>query len=383
MNLTIDRSELIRGLSHVTSVVEKRTTIPILSNILLRATGAGGLTLRATDLDREVEEGVRADVSTPGAVTVPAHTLYDIARKLPDGAQISITYDASTDDGRAGRVVFKAGKSRFTLATIVASDFPDLSPGDLTHRFELQAADLKRLIERTRFAVSTEETRYYLTGIYLHPAKVDNAAGGAPTLRTVATDGHRLAQAEMPLPAGAEGMPGVILPRKTVHEVVRLLEVPDTAVSIAVSEAKIRFEVGTVTLTSKLIDGTFPDYQRVVPKGNDKILKVKTAPLAAAVDRVNTIASERGAAVKIELSDGRMVLSSKGGEGAGSASDEVEADYSAGNLEIGFNAKYLLDILSQGEGEALEMRLADPGSPMVVHDPARAGAMYVLMPMRV
>jgi len=356
MNLTIDRSELIRGLSHVTSVVEKRTTIPILSNILLRATGAGGLTLRATDLDREVEEGVRADVSTPGAVTVPAHTLYDIARKLPDGAQISITYDASTDDGRAGRVVFKAGKSRFTLATIVASDFPDLSPGDLTHRFELQAADLKRLIERTRFAVSTEETRYYLTGIYLHPAKVDNAAGGAPTLRTVATDGHRLAQAEMPLPAGAEGMPGVILPRKTVHEVVRLLEVPDTAVSIAVSEAKIRFEVGTVTLTSKLIDGTFPDYQRVVPKGNDKILKVKTA---------------------------RMVLSSKGGEGAGSASDEVEADYSAGNLEIGFNAKYLLDILSQGEGEALEMRLADPGSPMVVHDPARAGAMYVLMPMRV
>ena len=267
MKLVIDRGELLRGLGHVTSVVEKRTTIPILSNVLLK-TSPRGLEFRATDLEREVVEETRADVSQPGAATVQAHTLYDIARKLPDGAQVEMRRDNEKE-----KLVLSSGHSRFTLQTLAPEDFPDLSPGEFSHSFEIGASDLKRLIEKTRFAISMEETRYYLNGIYLHPA----TQGGQPTLRTVATDGHRLAQAELPLPAGADGMPGIILPRKTVHELHRLIESSETIVGVDISASKGRFRIGTdkeiggVTLTTKLIDGTFPDYARVIPKANDRI----------------------------------------------------------------------------------------------------------------
>jgi DNA polymerase-3 subunit beta len=376
MKLVIDRGELLRGLGHVTSVVEKRTTIPILSNVLLKASEQG-LTFRATDLEREVVEETRADVSQAGAATVPAHTLYDIARKLPDGAQVEIRRDNEKE-----RLLIASGHSRFTLQMLAPEDFPDLSPGELTHRFEIGASDLKRLIEKTRFAISTEETRYYLNGIYLHPASRAASGGAQPTLRAVATDGHRLAQAELPLPPGADGMPGIILPRKTVNELARLIESSEAKVTVGVSASKARFEIGTVTLTTKLIDGTFPDYARVIPKANDKVLKVRNGIFVAAVDRVATIASDRGKAVKLNLSDGHLVLSVNNPEG-GSATEEIEADYSAGALEIGFNAKYLLDIAQQIESEAAEFLLSDAGSPTVVKDGSDAGSLYVLMPMRV
>ncbi|HEX6001602.1 MAG TPA: DNA polymerase III subunit beta [Hyphomicrobiaceae bacterium] len=378
MKLVIDRGELLRGLGHVTSVVEKRTTIPILSNVLLNASEAG-LRFRATDLEREVMEETRADVSQTGAATVPAHTLYDIARKLPDGAQVEIRRDNEKE-----RLVLASGQSLFTLQTLAAEDFPDLSPGEFTHTFAIGAADLKRLIEKTRFAISTEETRYYLNGIYLHPATTD----GKATLRAVATDGHRLAQAELPLPQGAEDMPGIILPRKTVHELVRLIESSEATVGVSVSASKVRFEIGTdkdvggVVLTSKLIDGTFPDYARVIPKANDKSLKVPNGAFVAAVDRVATIASDRGRAVKLNLSAGKLVLSVNNPEG-GSATEEVAADYVATPLEVGFNARYLLDIAQQIESESAEFLLADAGSPTVVKDQSDGGSLYVLMPMRV
>ncbi|HEX5957468.1 MAG TPA: DNA polymerase III subunit beta [Hyphomicrobiaceae bacterium] len=378
MKLVIDRGELLRGLGHVTSVVEKRTTIPILSNVLLNASEAG-LRFRATDLEREVMEETRADVSQTGAATVPAHTLYDIARKLPDGAQVEIRRDNEKE-----RLILSSGQSVFTLQTLAAEDFPDLSPGEFTHTFTIAAADLKRLIEKTRFAISTEETRYYLNGIYLHPATTD----GKATLRAVATDGHRLAQAELPLPRGAEDMPGIILPRKTVQELVRLIESSEATVGVSVSASKIRFEIGSdkevggVMLTSKLIDGTFPDYARVIPRTNDKSLKVPNGAFVAAVDRVATIASDRGRAVKLNLSEGKLVLSVNNPEG-GSATEEVAADYVATPLEVGFNARYLLDIAQQIESESAEFLLADAGSPTVVKDQSDGGSLYVLMPMRV
>jgi DNA polymerase-3 subunit beta len=281
-------------------------------------------------------------------------------------------------DNEKERLVLSSGLSRFTLQTLAPEDFPDLSPGELSHTFQIGANDLKRLIEKTRFAISTEETRYYLNGIYLHPATQD----GAPTLRAVATDGHRLAQAELPLPAGADGMPGIILPRKTVHELHRLIESSETMLTVGVSASKARFEIGTVTLTTKLIDGTFPDYARVIPKANDKLLKVRNGEFVAAVDRVSTIASDRGKAVKLNLGDGRLVLSVNNPEG-GSATEELAADYSSGALEIGFNARYLLDIAGQIESESAEFLLADPGAPTVVRDGSDAGSLYVLMPMRV
>ena len=372
MKVTVERSELLKSLGHVHRVVERRNTIPILANVLIRAERSK-LGLKATDLDLEVFETIAADVAPAGATTVPAHMLYEIVRKLPDGSQIVL-------EGSGDRAVLaiRAGRSRFTLQTLPDSDFPDLAAGDLTHKFTLTAADLKRLIEKTQFAISTEETRYYLNGIYLHIA----TSGKSSMLRAVATDGHRLAQFELPLPSGAEGMPGVIVPRKTVGEVQRLIEDNEAEAAVELSQGKIRFTIGAVTLTSKLIDGTFPDYARVIPLGNDKELVVDKAEFEAAVDRVSTVSSERGRAVKLSLSPGKLTLSVTNPD-SGSATEELEIEYDADPLDIGFNSRYLLDIAAQLEGEAAVLKLADPGSPTLIQDRTNTGALYVLMPMRV
>ncbi|MFT5508825.1 MAG: DNA polymerase-3 subunit beta [Hyphomicrobiaceae bacterium] len=375
MQLVIERGELLKSLSHVTSVVERRTTIPILSNVLLQASG-NALRFNATDLEREVIEQTSADVGQDGAITVPAHLLHDIVRKLPDGAQVQIMRD-----GEHERVTLSSGQSRFALQSLPAEDFPDLAAGEMSHEFSMAAHDLKRLIEKTRFAISTEETRYYLNGIYLHAAG-GGEDGAKPTIRAVATDGHRLAHVELDQPEGALGMPGVIIPRKTVHELHRLLEDGGSEVRIGISATKIRFEIGAITLTSKLIDGTFPDYGRVIPQGNDKEMRVSNAEFISAVDRVSTIASERGRAVKLALASDKLTLSVNNPEG-GSATEEIDVSYSSEPLEIGFNARYLLDIASQLESDQAIFRLADPGSPTMVQDSDDTSALYVLMPMRV
>lgn len=372
MRLEIERGELLKALSHVTSVVERRTTIPILSNVMLKASG-DALMFKATDLEREVSESVGAKVSTPGTLTVPAHVLHDIVRKLPEGAEIEMKRDGDKE-----RLTITSGHSRFSLQTLSADDFPDLAVGEIGHEFTMEAGDLKRLIDKTRFAISTEETRYYLNGIYLHPAET----AGTKTLRAVATDGHRLAQVELPLPKGAEGMPGVIVPRKTVHELTRLLEDTSAKVKVGVSQTKVKFEIGPVVLTSKLIDGTFPDYGRVIPHNNDKEMKVPNASFKSAVDRVSTIASERGRAVKLNVGKDKLILTVNNPEG-GSATEEIPVGYTAGPLEIGFNARYLLDIADQLESEDARFLLADPGSPTMVRDGGDGSALYVLMPMRV
>ena len=372
MKVTVERSELLKSLGHVHRVVERRNTIPILANVLIRAERSK-LGLKATDLDLEVFETIAAEVAPGGATTVPAHMLYEIVRKLPDGSQVVLE-----GSGDRAMLAIRAGRSRFTLQTLPDSDFPDLAAGDMTHKFTLTAADLKRLIEKTQFAISTEETRYYLNGIYLHTA----ASGKSTMLRAVATDGHRLAQFELPLPSGAEGMPGVIVPRKTVGEVQRLIEDNEAEAAVELSQGKIRFTIGAVTLTSKLIDGTFPDYARVIPLGNDKELVVDKAEFEAAVDRVSTVSSERGRAVKLSLSPGKLTLSVTNPD-SGSATEELEIEYDADPLDIGFNSRYLLDIAAQLEGEAAVLKLADPGSPTLIQDRTNTGALYVLMPMRV
>jgi DNA polymerase-3 subunit beta len=372
MKITVERSELLKSLSHVHRVVERRNTIPILANLLIKAEG-GKLSLKATDLDLEVTDTVAAEVAPGGATTVPAHMLYDIVRKLPEGTQIVL-------EGSGDRAVLsiRAGRSRFTLQTLPESDFPDLAAGEMTHSFGLPAGDLKRLIDKTQFAISTEETRYYLNGIYLHTA----GTGKSATLRAVATDGHRLAQCDLPLPDGAAGMPGVIVPRKTVSEVQRLIENGEGEVAVELSAGKIRLTIGNVVLTSKLIDGTFPDYARVIPLNNDKSLVVDKKDFEAAVDRVSTVASERGRAVKLSLTGGRLVLSVTNPD-SGSATEEIEVEYEADPLDIGFNSRYLLDIAAQIEGEVAVLKLADPGSPTLIQDKDSKGALYVLMPMRV
>ena len=372
MKVTVERSTLLKSLGHVHRVVERRNTIPILSNLLLRGS-EDGLKLKATDLDIEVVETVPADIVEPGATTVPAHTLYDIVRKLPDGAQVSLE-----TTGDSGQMVLRSGRSRFTLQTLPESDFPDITAGEMAHRFVLPAGEFKRLIDKTQFAISTEETRYYLNGIYLHAIDVE----GRPVLRAVATDGHRLARVDTAAPQGALGMPGVIVPRKAVAEIQKLLEDGESEVQVELSGTKIRVATAAVVLTSKLIDGTFPDYQRVIPSGNDKLLTVDKGDFAASVDRVSTISSERGRAVKLSMAEGRMTLSVTNPD-SGSATEEIEVDYDASPLDIGFNARYLMDIAAQLDGDTALLKLADPGSPTVIQDREGASALYVLMPMRV
>ncbi|WP_457089610.1 DNA polymerase III subunit beta [Microvirga sp. P5_D2] len=372
MRVTVERAALLKALGHVHRVVERRNTIPILSNVLLRAE-EGSLRLRATDLDIEVTETIPADITEAGSTTVPAYMIYDIVRKLPDGAQVSLEMTADM-----GQMQIRSGRSRFMLQALPESDFPDLAAGDLPHRFTLAASDLKRLIEKTQFAISTEETRYYLNGIYLHT--IDS--GGSLVIRAVATDGHRLARVELPAPTGSEGMPGVIIPRKAVAEIVKLVEDGSENITIELSSAKVRLTFDGVVLTSKLIDGTFPDYQRVIPAGNDKSLVVERGDFAKAVDRVSTISSERGRAVKLALADGRLTLTVNNPD-SGSATEEIEVDYDNTPIDIGFNARYLLDITAQLDGDTALFKLADAGSPTVIQDREGAPALYVLMPMRV
>jgi DNA polymerase-3 subunit beta len=375
MKATIERAKLLRCLSHVQSVVERRNTIPILSNVLIEASADGLVKVMATDLDLQVVESLDAvSVDAPGAITVSAHLLFDIARKLPDGSQVSL----ETADNR---MTVKTGRSRFQLPTLPRDDFPVIVEGDLPTSFEIPAKTLAELIDRTRFAISTEETRYYLNGIFLHVSEEDK-----PTLKAAATDGHRLARFTLPRPEGAEGMPDVIVPRKAVGELRKLLdEALDGNVEVDLSASKIRFTLGGeggVILTSKLIDGTFPDYSRVIPTANDKLLKLDPKSFYEGVDRVATIATERTRAVKMAL-DGEKVTLSVTSPDNGTAAEEVPADYRSDPLEIGFNANYLKDILAQIDGDTVELHLADPGAPTLIRQDDKSPALYVLMPMRV
>ncbi|MFN4114356.1 MAG: DNA polymerase III subunit beta [Sphingomonadaceae bacterium] len=375
MKATIERATLLRCLSHVQSVVERRNTIPILSNVLIEASTGGAVKVMATDLDLQVIETMSAaSVDAPGAITVSAHLLFDIARKLPEGSQVSL----ETADNR---MAVKAGRSRFSLPTLPRDDFPVIVEGDLPTSFEIPARTLSELIDRTRFAISTEETRYYLNGIFLHVSDEDR-----PVLKAAATDGHRLARYTIDRPEGAEGMPDVIVPRKAVAELRKLLEESlDGSVQVDLSASKVRFTLGGeggLVLTSKLIDGTFPDYSRVIPTGNDKLLRLDPRSFYEGVDRVATIATEKTRAVKMGLERDKVTLSVTSPDN-GTAAEEVPAEYSDEGFEIGFNANYLKDILSQIDSDTVELHLADAGAPTLIRKDDKSPALYVLMPMRV
>ena len=372
MKFTIERSVLLKTLSHVQSIVEKRNTIPVLSNVKIEAM-EDGISFKATDMDTEITEVVDAKTTETGATTAPAHMLYDIVRKLSDGSDVDIIFP-----DEKGQLSIASGKSKFALSTIGVEDFPVISGDRLPVNFSMAKEELKDVIDRTKFAVSTEETRYYLNGIYVH-AKNE---GEAKVLRVVATDGHRLACVESPLPQGAESMNGVIIPRKTVGEVRKLLD--DTKaenIAVSLSENKIRFTMEDVTLTSKLIDGTYPDYERVIPTDNDKVLELGVKPLAEAVDRVSVVA-ERTRAIKMITAPNHITIITSSPD-LGSAQEEVEAKYDSESLEIGYNFRYLLDILAEVKGETVRISFADGSSPSVIHDTSDASAIYVLMPMRV
>ncbi|MGY6246237.1 DNA polymerase III subunit beta [Bosea thiooxidans] len=371
MKLTVLRAALAPALASLSRVVERRNTIPILSNILLRAEG-DRLTLRATDLDIQADTSLPCEVAEAGAITLPAHTLSDIVRKLP--AEASITIEGSGDKP----FTLRSGRSRFTLQGLPESDFPDITAGEFEARFALTNKTLAQIVEETGFAISTDETRYYLNGIYLH---VTDGQDG-PALCAVATDGHRLSRLQVLAPEGSAGMPGVIVPRKTVTELARVAKEAEGDVTIELSPTKIRVTAGATTLTSKLVDGTFPDYQRVIPKGNDKLATVEAGAFRQAVDRVSTISSERGRAVKLALAEGALSLTVSNPD-SGSATEEIAPDYAGEPIEIGFNHRYLLDVLGILGGDTVQMKLAEPGAPAIFQRREGDSLLVVLMPMRV
>ena len=370
MNLIIDRANLLKSLNHVQSVVERRTTIPILSNVRIDAS-IDHIKLSATDMDIEVVEQTSANVLQDGNVTASAHTLYDIIRKLPEGAQVEMIFDDN-------QLRLNSGRSSFKLSCLPPDDFPSLTPGDFVNTFVISSSDLSSLIDKTRFAISTEETRYYLNGIYLHSLNHE----GAEVLRVVATDGHRLALSEMALPEGAHNMPGIIIPRKAVSELRKLIDEFSGELKIELSDTKIRFSMESILLTSKLIDGEFPEYDRVIPTENNKLLEVDAKAFSNAVDRVSAISAEKSRSIKLNFGKSLVVLSASSPEN-GSASEELEASYDSESFEIGFNSRYLLDIMHQIEGEAVRFNMSGPDAPTIVNDSSDGSSTYVLMPMRV
>ncbi len=372
MKLSIERATLLKALAQAQSVVERRNTIPILANVLIEAEGSQ-VSLRATDLDIEVVDRAPAMVERSGATTVSAVMLHEIVRKLPDGALVSLS-----EDSAAGRLTITAGRSTFSLATLPKEDFPVMATSEYSSNFAAKAPVLRRLFDKAKFAISTEETRYYLNGVYMHVSQGD----GGKVLRCVATDGHRLARIDADLPDGADGMPGVIVPRKTVGELRKLLEDDDAMIAVSVSETKVRFATPAITLTSKVIDGTFPDYTRVIPTGNTRKLEVDAAEFAKAVDRVATVSSERSRAVKLSLEEDRLILSVNAPD-SGAAEEELAVAYGDERLEIGFNAKYLLEIASQVDRENAVFLFNSAADPTLMREGNDTSAVYVVMPMRV
>ena len=369
LKLTIERAHLLKALKHTQSIVERRQTIPILSNVLIE-TGTDSIVIRATDNEIEIVEKVPATIEEAGALTVPAHRLCDIVSRLSDGAQISLAVAENN------QLSLTSGRAKFSLATLPADGFPSMVQENMPFTFTVAGADLLGLIGKTSFGVSTEETRYNLNGIYLH-----EKTGDTPRLTAVATDGHRLASAYVPLPEGAAGMPGVIIPRKTIGEISKLAAESDTEISISLSANQIRFHLGDVVLASRLIDGTYPEYEKVIPVNNDKVLEADAAVLSDVIERVSVV-SEKSRGIKLAIKNNLIQVSAAAAD-EGSAEDEMDAAYTGDDLEIGFNFRYLLDILGQIKGGTVQLLMNDSISPVILKDTSDANALYVLMPMRV
>lgn len=365
MQFTANKTALAKALQAVSRIVESRNTIPILSNILLSAAGKS-LSLKATDLDLEASLTIEAEVHVAGDITVGGKLFADIARKM---AGDQITFKATDVSATV-----TSGRSKFNLQTLPAADYPDLTAGAFTHTFEMASADLRRMFKHVSFAISTEETRYYLNGVYLHTT-------GANKIRAVATDGHRLARIELDAPDGSAGMPGIIVPRKTVGEIDKILEYGET-VTVSLSEHKLRFDVGNAVLTSKAIDGNFPDYDRVIPMLNNKKVLASKLEFSKAVDRVSTVSTARGRAVKMTFEMGKVTLHVSNPD-MGDATEEVSVDYEADDVSIGFNAQYVHDILNSIETDDVEIFLDEAGSPARFQPVGDSSLILVAMPMRV
>jgi DNA polymerase-3 subunit beta len=373
MKLTVERDGLHAALGRVAKIIAHKSSMPILTHLRLRAGGANRIALTGTDLDIEAMTAMDAEVDTPGAALIPAHMLTSIVAKIPAGAQIQLESESE------GRVTIRSGRSRFALQVLPESDFPELAHPEPTSAFEIDAKTLLTLLSQVDFAISNEETRYYLNGVFMH---IINGADG-PMLRAVATDGHRLARAECIAPPDSANLPGIIIPSKTVSEIKRLSKDATSHIQIQCDGKRIQLIFGgkDTTLISKLVDGTFPDYARVVPTDHPHRVTFPRGLMVEAAERVSCIASERGRSVKMAISDSRLGLSITDPCG-GDAAEEIECAYDAAPVDIGVNVNYLIEALSVFESEEVHLNLADPASPLLFMEREGSSLQIVLMPMR-
>jgi len=368
MRFTIQRENLLRPLQFVIGVVEKRQTLPVLSNILVEAKNST-LSITATDLEVEIVASTTLDISETGSITLPARKFVDICRALPDEAQLEVAFDAEKD-----RVIIRSGKSRFNLATLPVTDFPNIEDISGQLQFSVSQRVLKNLIDKTQFSMAQQDVRYYLNGLLFEVA--DNV------IRTVATDGHRLSFCERDIEVSPASKLQVILPRKGVVELAKLLEDSDEAAEVIIGSNHIRINLADTQFTSKLVDGQFPDYERVIPKHGDKEVTANRDHLRQALVRTSILSNEKYRGIRIRLQDGLLQAQAHNPE-MEEAEEEVEVSYQGDNLEIGFNVNYLMDALAVIPGEYVKMVFGDPNSScLILPMTDDVGCKYVVMPMR-
>ncbi len=375
MEIKINSTDLLKALSHIHGIVEVRHTLPILSNIILEAKD-DKLILSSTNLDIYCSDKIKAEVIKSGEVSVSAVTFFEIIKRLPSGSEVLMIMEEGENEIR-----LTCGRSRFNLSTLKTDDFPIISDNDLSTNFVLSADELIRIIDKTKFAVSNEETRYYLNGIFLHKAERNSIQ----FLRAVATDGHRLAQYDIPLPQGAEDITGIIIPKKTIYELRKVLDDANGDVSVSLNENKIKFSFNDLKVVSKVIDGTFPDYTKVIPQKNDKNFKTNNSDLKNAIDRVSAVAANeesKSKAIKFCIENNLLSLSVES-QSKGSANEMIDVNYSGDKVDIGFNSKYIIDICNEVDGDEISISLSDSISPAIILDKTDENLFFVLMPMRI
>ena len=375
MEFKINSTDLLKALSHIHGIVEVRHTLPILSNIILEAKD-DKLILSSTNLDIYCSDKIKAEVLQSGEVSVSAVTFFEIIKRLPSGSEVLMIMEEGENEIR-----LTCGRSKFNLSTLKTDDFPIISDSDLSTNFVLSADELIRIIDKTKFAVSNEETRYYLNGIFLHKAERNSIQ----FLRAVATDGHRLAQYDIPLPQGAEDITGIIIPKKTIYELRKVLDDANGDVSISLNENKIKFSFNDLKVVSKVIDGTFPDYTKVIPQKNDKNFKTNNSDLKNAIDRVSAVAANeesKSKAIKFCIENNSLSLSVES-QSKGSANEMIDVNYSGDKVDIGFNSKYIIDICNEVDGDEISISLSDSISPAIILDKTDENLFFVLMPMRI
>ena len=375
MEFKINSSDLLKALSHIHGIVEVRHTLPILSNIILKAKD-NELILSSTNLDIYCADKIKAEVSIAGEISVSAVTFFEIVKRLPSGSEVLMSMEEGENE-----ITLKCGRSKFNLSTLKTDDFPIISDNDLLTNFVLSADELIRIIDKTKFAVSNEETRYYLNGIFLHKADRNSIQ----FLRAVATDGHRLAQYDIPLPQGAEDITGIIIPKKTIFELRKVLDDANGDVSVSLNENKIKFTFNDLKIISKVIDGTFPDYTKVIPQNNNKNFKTNNNEFKNAIDRVSAVAANeesKSRAIRLSLEDNKLNLSVES-QSKGSANEILDISYNGDKVDIGFNSKYIIDICNEVDGEEVDISLLDSVSPAIILDKTDENLFFVLMPMRI